>query len=190
MCDPLGDLITVGAPYSFSLCILFETTEDARAAHSLAYDQGKRGLFGEFCKITSLQPTNSFKTENMYSMYEYFHDTGLCNVNGTLLPNQTELKHSMVFWDLLKEGSRGDWSQMGDDDAEEAPFDLRSMQKFIPEHTLNAEQQECQNDPDEDNDLPWLQTIIAPSRTKSEPTKLSGKERKAEAALAAKLLKD
>ena len=156
MCDPLGELVTPGSPYSYSVCVIFATAEDARRAQVLAYHQVQRGRLGEFSKITSLQPNHSFISGSMYSMYEYYHDTGLRNTNGDLLPCQTEHAHSDAYWDLLRDGSRDDWSLMGEEDLEEAPFDLRSMYKFIVEHTSSAEVQERHDDGGDANELPWL----------------------------------
>ena len=123
-------------------------------------------------------------------MYEYYHDTGLRNTNGDLLPCQTEHAHSDAYWDLLRAGSRDDWSLMGEEDSEEAPFDLRSMNKFIVEHTSSAEVKERHEDGGDANELPWLQSIIAASGSADEPIKLSGKARKAQAASEAKRVKD
>ena len=194
MCDPLGDLITPGSPYSYSVCVIFATSEDARRAQVLAYHQVQRGLLGEFGKITSLQPSNSFIDENMYSMYEYYHDTGLKNVKGEFLPCQTEHEHSTVFWELLKDGSREHWSLMGDNlpcdlQTGASPLDLRSMKLFISEHESSEESQENQEEVSDDLELPWLQSIIQPAKLKGAPAK-SGKDRKAEAASEAKRIKE
>ena len=194
MCDPLGDLITPGSPYSYSVCVIYATPEDARRAQVLAYHQTQRGLFGEFGKITSLQPANSFIDENMYSMYEYYHDTGLKNVNGEFLPCQTEHEHSTAYWALLKDGSREHWSLMGDNlpcdlQAGNSPLDLRSMKLFISEHKSSVEVHENQEDEADDYVLPWLKSIIEPSNLKGASVK-SGRERKEEVAFEAKRIKD
>jgi len=127
-------------------------------------------------------------------MYEYYHDTGLKNVKGELLPCQTEYEHSTVFWELLKDGSREHWSLMGDNlpcdlQTGASPLDLRSMKLFISEHESSAESQENQEEASDDLELPWLQSIIQPAKLKGAPAK-SGKDRKAEAAFEAKRIKD